>query len=476
MNLDIIDENHQPIGKANEPLGVRIKREWLTLTILGAPILIGQLAQISNGVVDTIMAGHASADDLTGVAIGNSLWLPLMLFMIGLLNATQPIISGYRGANQPHKIMPVTWNAAYISLGAALIAILLLTNVAPVLALIQMGDNSARITTGYLKAFALGIPAILLLLSLRGLTDGLGHTKIFMAFSILTVLINAPLNYVLIYGKLGMPALGGIGCGWATAIAQWGSLLLLLVYLHFAPAFKNFHLWQARMTPNLAIIRQILGLGIPIGFTIFVEATMFSLVALLLAPLGTDVVAGHQIALNVVSIFFMVPMSIGLAITLRISFLIGAEQPQTARLVARSTIILVTAISFGFAALMYTFARPIASLYSTELDVLLMAELLLGYGAMFQIADVLQVVCISGLRGYKDTRIPMYIMLSSFWGIGIPLGYILAFRDWLVPAMGAPGFWIGLIAGLSHAAFWLLIRLFLISRHPPSPMIEGLKA
>ncbi|MDO7644467.1 MAG: MATE family efflux transporter, partial [Reinekea forsetii] len=113
MNLDIIDENHQPIGKANEPLGVRIKREWLTLTILGAPILIGQLAQISNGVVDTIMAGHASADDLTGVAIGNSLWLPLMLFMIGLLNATQPIISGYRGANQPHKTMPVTWNAVY---------------------------------------------------------------------------------------------------------------------------------------------------------------------------------------------------------------------------------------------------------------------------------------------------------------------------------------------------------------------------
>ena len=142
---------------------------------------------------------------------------------------------------------------------------------------------------------------------------------------------------------------------------------------------------------------------------------MFSLVALLLAPLGTDVVAGHQIALNVVSIFFMVPMSIGLAITLRISFLIGAEQPKTARLVARSTIIMVTAISFCFAALMYSFARPIASLYSTEVDVLLMAELLLGYGAMFQIADVLQVVCISGLRGYKDTRIPMYIMLSSFW-------------------------------------------------------------
>ena len=476
MKLDIIDEDHQPIGKANEPLLVRIKREWLTLTILGAPILIGQLAQISNGVVDTVMAGHASADDLTGVAIGNSLWLPLMLFMIGLLNATQPIISGYRGANQPHKIVPVTWNAIYISLAAALIAILLLINVEPVLGLIQMGSNSARITIGYLKAFAWGIPAILLVLSLRGLTDGLGHTKIFMVFSILTVLINAPLNYILIYGKLGMPAMGGIGCGWATAIAQWCSLLLLLTYLHFAPAFKNFHLWQLRMTPNLAVIRQILSLGIPIGFTIFVEATMFSLVALLLAPLGTDVVAGHQIALNVVSIFFMVPMSIGLAITLRISFLIGAEQPNTARLVARSTILLVTLISFCFAGLMYAFAGPIASLYSTEVGVLQIAELLLVYGAMFQIADVLQVVCISSLRGYKDTRIPMYIMLSSFWGIGIPLGYILAFQDWLVPAMGAPGFWIGLIAGLSHAAFWLLIRLFLISRHPPTAAIEGLKA
>jgi len=466
MSHEIIDETHQPIGDLHEPLLIRVKREWVTLAFLGAPILIGQLAQMANGVIDTMMAGRAGADDLTGVAIGNSLWVPLFLFMIGLLNATQPIISGHRGAKQPEKILPVTWNAIYIALAASAVSALLLVNVAPVLDLLNMDSNPARITMGYLKAFVWGLPAVLVLVSLRGLTDGMGHTKVFMAFSILTACINAPLNYIFIFGKLGMPEMGGIGCGWATAIAQWSALLLLLTYLHFAKSFKEFHLWEKRMLPNKQTIQEIFKLGIPIGFTIFVEATMFSVVALLLASLGADVVAGHQIALNVVSILFMVPLSLGLALTLRISFLIGAAQPDAASLVARSSIILVLAIAFAYAGLLYLLARPIASLYSTEKAVIDIAVVLLGYGAMFQIADVLQVVAISALRGYKDTKISMYIMLASFWGIGIPLGYVLAYKDWLVTPMGAPGFWIGLIAGLSHAAFWLIIRLFVFSKTP----------
>lgn len=172
-----IDETHQPLSTADEPLLQRVKKEWTTLAVLGAPILIGQLAQMANGVIDTLMAGRAGADDLTGVAIGNSLWIPLFLFTIGLLNATQPIISQHKGAGQPDKILPVTWNAFYIAMIASVIAICLLVNVSPVLSLLNMEANPARITTGYLNAFVWGLPAILTLVTLRGLTDGLGKPK-----------------------------------------------------------------------------------------------------------------------------------------------------------------------------------------------------------------------------------------------------------------------------------------------------------
>ncbi|TXR54970.1 MATE family efflux transporter [Reinekea thalattae] len=454
-----MDESHQPLAGKNESLISRIKKEWSTLAVLGAPILIGQLAQIANGVIDTLMAGRASAEDLSGVAIGNSLWVPLFLFMMGLLNSTQPIISGHRGAKQFDKIMPVTWNAFYIALIAAAITIALLTHVSPVLNGLDMEAAAADITVGYLNAFVWGVPAVFTLVTLRGLTDGLGKTKIFMAFSILSACINAPLNYIFIFGKFGMPELGGVGCGWATAIANWASLLLLVLYLNRAKAFEQLRLWQHRTLPNRQSILEIIRLGIPIGFTIFVEATMFSVVALLMVPFGSVAVAGHQIALNVTSVLFMVPLSLGFALTLRISFLLGAQQPKEAKLAARSTVFLAVVIALFYCALLLTFSRQIAGLYSHEADVIAMAAKLISFAAMFQVADSVQVSSISALRGYRDTKIPMFIMISSFWIVGIPLGYILANTNWLLPAQGPKGFWIGLILGLSHAACWLLFRL-----------------
>jgi len=458
------DETHQPKARNRGSVMQRVKSEWLILARLGMPIVIAQIAQIANGVIDTLMAGHASANDLTGVAIGNSLWIPVFLFVLGVLNAQQPLISGYNGARQYQKIMPVAWHGIYFAILAAVAAAIILNSVDPVLVLLKLEALPASITSGYLFAFSWGFPAVLLLIALRGLTDGLGHTRVIMVFTLLSTAINAPLNYVLIFGKLGLPAMGGIGCGWATTISNWLALIAMLIYLHRAKAFQQFHLWSHRLWPNKNNSTELIRLGLPIGFTIFVEATMFSVIALLIAPLGSIIVAGHQIALNVVSVLFMVPLSLGLALTLRISFLIGANQAASVRLVARSSIILVLIIALSFALLLLLNRETVAGLYSTETEVIEVAIHLLFYGALFQIADVLQVNCISALRGFKDTRIPMYIMLLSFWGIGMPLGYVLAFTDWLVSSMGAAGFWIGLTAGLSHAAFWLLLRLLSISR------------
>lgn len=466
-----MDQDHQPAPETRVGLVGATLSEWKTLAVLGGPILIAQLAQMANGVIDTVMAGHASAEDLSGVGIGTSLWTPLFLFFMGALSALQPIISGYRGAGTPKRIMPMTWQGIYLALAASGVTIALLLNVAPVLDLLRLEPVTAGITLGYLRAFCWGVPALLMLAALRGLTDGLGHTQVFMMFSLLGAAFNLPLNYIFIYGKLGLPALGGVGCGWATAISNWLALLALLGYLHRSRVYQHFHLVRERVRPRRDDLAYLLKLGVPIGFTIFVEASMFAVIALFLAPLGPVVVAGHQIALNVVSLVFMVPLSLGMALTLRISFLLGARSPDAARLVARSSLILVAAIALFYASVLFAGTDLIARLYTSDVDVQAVSVRLLMFAALFQIADVMQVTCISALRGYRDTRIPMYIMLLSFWGFCLPLGYVLTFTDALVPALGAAGFWVGLTVGLSSAAVLLASRLFWFSR-PAQPFLR----
>lgn len=434
--------------------------EWKILAHLGLPILVTQLAQMLNGVIDTMMAGHYSARDLAGVAIGNSFWMPVFLFFVGILSALQPTISGHRGAQTLARIVPVTWQGLYIALLSSVLMILLLSNIEPALGWLQLDIATAAITQGYLDGFVWGIPAMLIIVALRGMTDGLGHTRVMMGVSLLSTACNLPLNYIFIYGKLGLPAMGGVGCGWATALANWIALLALLAYLHASPTFGHFSLLHGRVRPYWREITQLLKLGIPIGFTLFFEVSMFTVIALFLAPLGPVVVAGHQLVLNAVSLMFMVPLSLGMALTLRVSFLIGEGSLPTAQKLARSALLLALCIAMFYVPLLLLGKSLIAALYTNDADVRQVAVQLLTLAAIFQVADVLQVAAISVLRGFRDTRIPMLIIFLSFWGVGLPIGYLLTFTDTITPAMGAAGFWIGLIAGIASASVWLLIRLF----------------
>jgi len=459
-----LSNTDQPLPDHNLSLVQRTLIEWKQLALLGMPILIAQLAQMANGVIDTVMAGHASAEDLAGVGIGTSLWVPVLLFFVGVLGALQPIISGHLGAGDVRKIMPTTWQGIYIALAAMVLMILLLINVQPVLAILKLDATTAAIADGYLKAFSWGVPALLLLIALRGLTDGLGHTRVIMAFSLLSTLLNLPLNYIFIYGfdflVFQLPAMGGIGCGWATSISNWIATIALILYLNRSSTYKNFHLIGDWVAINKQEIKELLRLGLPIGFTLFVEVSMFCMIALFLAPLGATTVASHQIVLNATSVFFMLPLSLGMALTLRVSFLVGAKDYDEARLLARSSLLLAIGISCVNAPILFFGRDYLASLYTSDLAVLSIATKLFMLAAVFQIVDVIQVTMISVQRGYKDTQIPMLIMLLSFWGICLPLGYVLTFEDWLGASMGASGFWTALIAGLSCAALLLTLRMF----------------
>lgn len=461
-----MDQIHQPVPQGRQGRVQLVFTEWKHLAVLGAPILIAQLAQMANGVIDTVMAGHASAEDLAGVGIGTSLWVPTLLFFIGTLSALQPTISGHRGAGEWERIVPVTWQGLYIAGVASLVMILLLINTRPILDLLRLEPFTAAIAEGYLTAFAWGIPALLLLNALRGLTDGLGHTRVIMVFSLLSTALNLPLNYVFIYGKLGLPAFGGIGCGWATSISNGVAVLALLVYLNRSAVFASFHVLRGWVRPDVSKIAYLLTLGLPIGFTMFVEVSMFAVIALFLAPLGPAVVAGHQIVLNAISLLFMVPLSLGMALTLRVSYLLGAHSEEGARLLARSALLLALGIASVYVPLLLLGRSSIASLYSSDQVVRQVAAHLLIFAAFFQVADVVQVTAINALRGYRDTGIPMLIMFFSFWVVALPLGYLLTFTHHLVPAMGAAGFWIALIVGLTLASLLLVWRLFLRSARP----------
>ena len=430
------------------------------LALLGLPIMVAQLAQMANGVVDTVMAGHASARDLAAVGIGTGIWAPVLLFFIGLLSSLQPLVSGHRGAKDYSRIIPVTWQGIYIAITGSILLAMIITHVQPLLHALQLDEETANIAQGYLDALAWSIPAVLLMNSLRGLTDGMGHTRIIMAFSLLSSVLNLPLNYIFIFGKFGIPAMGGVGCGWATSISNWIAVIGMLIYLNRSKTYAAFNLIGDWVKPNWVEIKNILTLGLPIGFAMFVEVSMFCMIALFLSPLGPTVIAGHQIVLNATSLIFMLPLSLGMALTLRVSFLLGASENSKARLLARSALVLAIGLACFNAPLLFFGGEFIATLYTDDVDVRKTAERLFTLAALFQIADVIQVAMINVLRGYKDTAIPMVIMLFSFWGVCLPLGFVLTFKDWLVVPMGAAGFWTALIIGLSCAACLLTFRVF----------------
>lgn len=470
--MNIQEDIPQSLPDHSQTLVQRTLHEWKQLALLGAPIFVAQLAQMANGVIDTVMAGHASAEDLAGVGIGTSMWVPVLLFFSGVLSALQPTISGHRGAEEWSKIMPTVWQGIYIALASTVLMVLLLINLDPVLILLKLDATTAAIADGYLAAFAWGVPALLLLIALRGLTDGLGHTRVIMVFSLMSTLLNLPLNYAFIYGFDGgsfqIPAMGGIGCGWATSISNWAAVLALLVYLNRSRIYGQFHLISNWATPDWPSVSRLLRLGLPIGFTLFIEVSMFCMIALFLAPLGATTVAGHQIVLNAISLLFMLPLSLGMAITLRVSFLVGAQDQDEARLLARSSLLLAIGIACINAPIMFFGRDWIASLYTSDLAVQKVAAQLFMLAAIFQIADVIQVTMINVQRGYKDTKIPMFMMLLAFWGISLPLGYTLTFENWITEPLGAPGFWIALIVGLVCAAIMLTLRMFRFKPEPSS--------
>lgn len=433
--------------------------------MLAWPIMIAQLAQNTMGFVDTLMSARAGSEDLAAIALGSSLWLPIFLALAGILMATTPIVAHHVGAQNNKQIRSTFYQGIWVALFLGAVSVILLQNTSFILSRLSLEPSLQAKTEGYLAAISWGFPALLLLQVIRGFSEGHGRTKAVMKIALLGLLCNIPLNYIFIFGKLGLPALGGVGCGIASAIVMWIMLFAGIIYLNKSKFFAHLSLsfkWQAPIPSQLI---TFLKLGTPIGFALLIESSMFSVIALLIAPHGETVIAANQITISFTGLIFMIPLSIAMALTIRVGQLAGANQILEARKAAFTGIYLTLVIAFFTCLFIFLFVHSIVGLYTSETNIVSLASQLLLIAALFQFSDAIQVSAAGALRGYKDTAVPLLLVFVSFWIIGLPSGYILGLTDIILPAQGAAGFWYGLLIGLSFGAVMLLSRLHRVSKH-----------
>ncbi|WP_254262281.1 MATE family efflux transporter [Marinobacterium weihaiense] len=427
--------------------------------------MVAQLAQNAMGFIDTLMSARAGTQDLAAIALGSSLWLPLFLALAGVLMATTPLVAHLVGAGRERATRRVLHQGFWVAAVLSILGVVLLRNAGPLLDLLGLDATLQHKTQAYLDAISWGFPAFLFYQVVRSFSEGFGKTHPVMRIAVLGVLCNIPLNYVLIFGKLGFPALGGVGCGYATAAVMWIMLLTGLAYLIKSPQFRPLHLLLRWHRPAVKQQLQMLKLGVPIGFSLLIEASMFCVLALILAPHGETIIAANQITISYTGMIFMVPLSIAMALTIRVGQLAGRGDPEAARHAAGTGILITLVIATFSCALSLLLARNIALMYTSVEEIVIMAATLISIGAVFQFSDALQVSAAGALRGYKDTAIPLALVFVAYWLIGLPVGYVLGFTDWITEPLLAAGLWYGLLIGLSAGAVFLTTRLIRIARH-----------
>ena len=448
------------------------KAELLILFHLTLPILLTQVAQAGYGLIDTLMAGRVSPADLAAVAVGTGLWFPIVLLISGILMATTPLVAAAVGANQRTQVPHITRQSLWVALGLGVLGFGLLRLSPLLFAPLGVPDNLQAMTTTYLHGVSYGVPAMAIYGTLRGYSEALGHPRAVTVISLLGLACNVPLNYAFIYGYGIIPAMGGPGCGYATAILMWSMTGLLAAYVSVAKHYQDIRLLNHFEWPERQTIVKILTLGIPIGIAIFFEVSLFSLAALILSPLGETVVAAHQIALSVTSQLFMIPLALAMALTIRMGQLYGEQNWPTLHLVRRLGFISSTLLAFGTMLLIALLRHDMARAYSSDLEVQALAVYLLLFALAYQLVDAWQVTAAGMLRGMQDTQATMWITLFCYWGVALPLGIYWS----RVLHYGAAGLWAGLVLGLGLASMLLAWRLHWLQQRikqriglPPPP-------
>jgi len=446
----------------------RIRTEAAALWQIAWPVLIGQLATVGMGVADVAMTGHFNAEELAAVSLGTSLWTIVLVTVMGIMMAVNAVVSHEVGAEEFGRVPHIVRQSLWMGLGVGLIACLLLNASTLVFSYLQLQPEVQEKASRFVHIISIGMPAFAMYRALYGYTTSLNQTKPVMVMALGGLLFNIVMNWLLIYGHFGLPQLGASGCAVATGVGIWLMFGAMIWLMRRTPAYRETNPFSHIEPPHWAEIRSTLKLGLPIGVTYFAEVSAFASVGLLIARFGVIEVAANQIALNFSSLVFMVPMSLGIAMTTRVGQTLGEGDEQRARFVSWVGVAISLAFSFVSATGITVFRDSIAAAYTSDPAVQKLAADLLLFAAIFQLSDAAQVTASCAIRGYKITRTPMLIHLMAFYGFALPIGCLLGLApEWMPwrPAspMASHGFWIGLILGLTVAGGLLLAYLQRIS-------------
>ncbi len=431
---------------------------------LGWPVLIGQLAVMANGVIDTVMAGRLGAEDLAAVGIGASIYISVFVTLMGVLIALTPVVAQLYGARRYAEIGEEVRQSLWLGTFLTAVAFVLIYFPDPFLAMAQVAPGVEVKTRAYLKTIAIGVPAMLMFRVFYSFSTAVSRPRVIMVLNLVGLGLKVPINLVFIYGHFGMPALGGPGCAVSTTIIAWVTALGGWAYCRAAAGYRPYGVFSRWSWPNWGEQLRLLQIGLPIGFTFLVDVTSFTFMSLFIARLGTNSSGGHQIAANFTALCYMIPLATASAAGVLVGQAIGAGDLKRARL----TGIVGVAGGFGVACIVglcvWLGNEAIAGLYTGHPEVRAIAATLLAYVALYHLFDATSAVAVSVLRGYKKTLVPMVCNIVALWGLGLGGGYLLAFGHGGRAPLGAPGFWMAATAGMLAASLLVTAYFLAVSR------------
>ena len=453
----------------------RLREDIPALLKLAAPLLVGQLAVIAFGVLDTAMTARYSADDLAALAMASAIFISIYVGLTGVISALAPIAGQLFGAKRFDEIGEEVRQAGWLAIGLTLLGCLILTNAEQILKISHMTADIEGKARFYLNILAYGLPASMGMRILMALHNAVSRPAVITVVQLIGLGLKLPLNLLFIYGGFGIAAMGGPGCAVATIIINWFWLIITLSFVLLDRFYQPFQIFSRFSMPDWHRIWTLLKLGTPIGFSYLIEVTSFTFMSLFIARLGTTALAGHQIIANMGTVIYMVPLSLSIATMTLVSQSIGANQQERAEEIGWSAVFFTTCLCVFIGCAVWFSKFALLDLYDPPATVKVFSVPLFFFIAFYQVFDALQVTAAFILRAYRIAFWPMIIYAGSLWGVGLVGGYLLGFNVFgNTPQFlqGASGFWAANSISLGLAAT-LLLYLFrrtaarFEATHPP---------
>jgi MATE family multidrug resistance protein len=437
------------------------------IAALAWPVLIGQLAIIAFGVIDTAMVGRYSATDLAALGLGSSIYISVYIGLTGILTALQPIAGQLYGARQEREIGEEVRQALWLAAALSAIGFVCLYFPDPLLNIAEAPPALHERTLAYLRILSLGLPASLVFRVYGSLANAVGKPRLVMFLQVGALAMKFPLNNWFIFGGLGLPAMGGPGCAMASTLINCVTAVIGMTVLMRVEFFRPFAVFARFCWPVWRRQKALLKLGIPMGLSYLIEVTSYTFMALFISHFGTTTLAGHQITGNIGAVLYMTPLSIGVASSTLVSQALGAQRFDDARMLARHGIAMSCCIALIYGALLLALRPLVLAAYTPDAQVVAAAMPLVLIVVFYHLCDALQITTAFVLRAYKVTVVPTVIYAVALWGIGLGGGYVLGFDlGGAIPEslQGARGFWVANSASLGVAGIGLFFYFQRVSR------------